>query len=107
VSGADIEVLHVVGGGARNELLCQLTADLTQREVLAGPNEATALGNALVQARAAGLIGSSLAELREVAGASSCVTSYEPGEPVRAGEVYARFLEATGLRSERPEPAVH
>ena len=48
----------MIGGGARNELLCQLTADVLGRQVLAGPVEATALGNVLVQARAAGELGS-------------------------------------------------
>ena len=53
-----IEVVHLIGGGSRNALLCQLTADLRGRPVLAGPVEATALGNVLVQARADGELGS-------------------------------------------------
>ena len=61
--------IHVIGGGARSTLLCRMTADLCGREVLAGPVEATALGNVLVQARAAGEL-ASLAELRAVAAAS-------------------------------------
>ena len=64
-SGREVRTIHVIGGGARNELLCQLTADVTGREVLAGPVEATALGNVLVQARAAGELGS-LADMRAV-----------------------------------------
>ena len=64
----------MIGGGARNELLCRLTADVTGREVLAGPVEATALGNVLVQARAAGELGS-LADMRAVAAASADPTS--------------------------------
>ena len=67
-SGRDVRTIHVIGGGARNELLCQLTADVTGREVLAGPVEATALGNVLVQARAAGELGS-LADMRAVSAA--------------------------------------
>jgi rhamnulokinase len=54
LSGRDVDVVHVVGGGARNALLCQLTADACDRPVIAGPVEATALGNVLVQARADG-----------------------------------------------------
>ena len=54
--GGDVEVVHLVGGGARNTLLCQLTADACGLPVLAGPVEAAALGNALVQARAGGVL---------------------------------------------------
>jgi rhamnulokinase len=96
-SGSAIDVLHVVGGGARNELLCQLTADVTGLEVLAGPAEATALGNALVQARAAGALTGSLAELREVAAASTQTVRYEPADEHVRAATYARFLEVTGL----------
>ena len=73
VTGRDVRRIHVIGGGARNALLCRLTADVCGREVLAGPVEATALGNVLVQARAAGELGS-LAELRAVAAASAAPT---------------------------------
>ncbi|PNI07066.1 rhamnulokinase [Arthrobacter sp. AFG7.2] len=59
-----VEVVHVVGGGSQNRLLCQLTADVTGRKVVAGPVEATALGNILVQARAAGSAAGGLAALR-------------------------------------------
>jgi len=77
VSGRDVRTIHVIGGGARNELLCRLTADVTGREVLAGPVEATALGNVLVQARAAGELGS-LSDMRAVSAASFEPVHYEP-----------------------------
>jgi rhamnulokinase len=96
VTGQDIERIHVIGGGARHALLCRLTADITGREVLAGPVEATALGNLLVQARAAGELGT-LAEVRTVAAASADVTSYEPSGGGGAEETYHRFLALTGL----------
>lgn len=64
LAGMRIEVIHLVGGGAQNALLCQLTADRCQLPVIAGPVEATAFGNVLVQARADGAIQGGLAELR-------------------------------------------
>ena len=63
LGGRDVEVVHIVGGGAQNALLCQLTATLTARPVVAGPVEATALGNVLVQARAHGALPHSLEAL--------------------------------------------
>jgi rhamnulokinase len=64
LSGQVAEVIHIVGGGCQNELLCQLTADLSGRPVLAGPVEATALGNVAVQARAVDLLPPTLDDLR-------------------------------------------
>ena len=96
VSGREVRRIHVIGGGARNDLLCRLTADLCGREVLAGPVEATALGNVLVQARGAGEL-ASLAELRDAAAASAEPKLHEPSGD---GETYERFLAVTGLRVE-------
>ena len=77
LSGVRIEVIYIVGGGARNTLLNQMTADACQRRVVAGPTEATVLGNLLVQARAMGELGS-LAEIREVVRQSSELVEYLP-----------------------------
>ncbi len=76
-TGRKIEVLHVVGGGIQNELLCQLTANATGRKVIAGPIEATATGNVLMQAIATGQIGS-LAEGRKLVERSYCLREYTP-----------------------------
>jgi rhamnulokinase len=102
LTGAEIDALHVVGGGVRNELLCQLTADMTGVRVIAGPEEATALGNLLVQARAAGELSGSLAQLREIAAASVTTVTYEPSQREHAAEIYDRFLLITGLNAPPP-----
>ncbi|MFC8922994.1 rhamnulokinase family protein [Cellulosimicrobium sp. NPDC057127] len=64
LAGRSVSAIHVVGGGAQNTLLCQATADRAGLPVLAGPVEATAIGNVLVQARAAGLVSGGLDDLR-------------------------------------------
>ncbi|MDM4763952.1 rhamnulokinase family protein [Galbitalea sp. SE-J8] len=78
LSRVRVDVVHLVGGGALNGLLCQLTADRTGRPVLAGPAEATAVGNVLVQARAAGLATGDLEALRAIVAASAGIRRYEP-----------------------------
>ncbi|MCE3551025.1 rhamnulokinase [Pseudonocardia sp. RS11V-5] len=78
LSGREIGVVHLVGGGARNELLCQLTADACGLPVLAGPVEAAALGNALVQARAAGVVTGGLPALRGLLRSTQEVRRYTP-----------------------------
>jgi rhamnulokinase len=77
VGGKRVEVIHIVGGGSRNSLLNQFTADACNRPVVAGPVEATVLGNVLMQTRASGEIGS-LAELRSVVRDSTEVRTFEP-----------------------------
>ena len=73
----EIECLHVIGGGAQNDLLNRMTADAVGIPVVAGPAEATALGNIMVQARAAGVV-SSLAEMRRYIGRSIETKTYQP-----------------------------
>jgi rhamnulokinase len=78
LTGKIVSVVHMVGGGSQNELLCQLTADRTGLPVLAGPAEATSIGNILVQARAQGLVTGSLESLRELVAASYHPVAYRP-----------------------------
>jgi rhamnulokinase len=81
LTGTTVEVIHIVGGGSQNALLCRLTADAAGRRVLAGPVEATALGNILVQARADGRLGGGLPELRQLVASGVTPVVYEPGHP--------------------------
>ena len=78
LSGREVQVVHLVGGGARNALLCQLTADACGLPLLAGPVEATAIGNVLVQPRTAGAVNGDLAALRPLVRAIQPVRRYEP-----------------------------
>ncbi|MEO5534941.1 MAG: rhamnulokinase family protein [Pseudolysinimonas sp.] len=78
LSGLPVEVVHIVGGGSQNELLCQLTADATGLPVLAGPVEATAIGNVLVQARAQGFVSGDLEALRSIVARAFPPRRYEP-----------------------------
>ena len=78
LAGRTVSVIHIVGGGCQNALLCQLTADLSGRRVLAGPVEATALGNVMVQARAAGVIEGDLEALRAAVRSGLNLREYRP-----------------------------
>lgn len=78
LTGRPVEVVHIVGGGVRNELLCQLTADACGLPVLAGPVEAAALGNVLVQARTLGADLTDLASMRALVRRTHPVRRYEP-----------------------------
>jgi rhamnulokinase len=78
LSGVPVDTVHIVGGGARNRLLCQLVADRAGLPVLAGPVEATALGNVLVQARAQGLVSGDLESLRALVAGAFAPSRYEP-----------------------------
>lgn len=78
LGGPEVHAVHIVGGGCQNELLCQLTADACQLPVVAGPVEAAALGNIIVQARAMGELDGDRAALRKVIANSGGVIRYEP-----------------------------
>lgn len=82
IAGHSVDVVHVIGGGSRNELLCQLTADACGLPVLAGPVEASALGNVLVQARALGAPLPDLSAMRALVRSTQELRRYEPrGNP--------------------------
>ena len=78
LSGTRPEAIHLVGGGSKNRLLAQETADATGIPVIAGPVEATALGNMLVSLRAIGAASGTLMDLRAISRASSGLVTYEP-----------------------------
>ncbi|TFC30388.1 rhamnulokinase [Cryobacterium sp. TMT2-18-3] len=78
LSGMSVRAVHIVGGGSQNDLLCQLTANRTGLTVLAGPVEATAIGNVLVQARAQGLVTGSLDSLRALVAQAYAPRRYRP-----------------------------
>ena len=78
LSGQQVDIVHLVGGGSQNELLCQLTANATQLPVFAGPVEATAIGNVLVQARAQGFVAGDLEALRAIVLKAFPPRRYEP-----------------------------
>ena len=87
-----------MGGGAQNQTLCQFTADATRTQVIAGPIEATAIGNIAAQAIACGLIGS-ISEAREIIHRSFNVITYEPQNSAGWDQAYQQFLKITGLPS--------
>lgn len=87
ITGQKIDCLHIVGGGIQNELLCQFTANAIGKKVVAGPIEATASGNLLIQAKAAGQI-KTLAELREIVRNSFELKEYQPQEASLWDEQY-------------------
>jgi rhamnulokinase len=94
LSGRTVEVIHVVGGGIQNTLLCQMTADATGIPVLAGPVEATVIGNALVQLIALGEL-NNLAEARALVRAMHTPTLYEPRDHEHWNAAYQRFRALT------------
>jgi rhamnulokinase len=91
VLGYPVEVIHIVGGGSRNELLCRMAADATARPVIAGPAEATTLGNIAVQAMATGHL-ASLADARTLIRRAAALRRYDPVPSPAWDDAYARFL---------------
>ena len=90
LTGGHIKTIHIVGGGTQNKLLCQMTADACQRAVVAGPIEATAIGNLMMQAVAAGEV-ASIAEARELVRNSFPVEQFEPQDNEDWDAAFARF----------------
>ncbi len=90
LSGRTVEKLHIIGGGTQNKLLCQMTADALGRVVVAGPVEATALGNAIIQLIALGELGS-VAQAREALSRTIKTEVYEPKNVAAWDEAYVRF----------------
>jgi len=92
LSGRHVDIIHVVGGGARNSLLCQLTADACGLPVVAGPAEAAAVGNILVQARSLRSAPDELAGLRTLVRASTRLRRFRPEGQPRAWDTAERRL---------------
>ncbi len=95
LTGGRIETIHIVGGGTQNRQLCQMAADACNRPVVAGPIEATAIGNLMMQAVSAGDV-KSIAEAREVIRHSFAVEDYDPRPDAAWDEAYAKFEGLVG-----------
>jgi rhamnulokinase len=92
LTGSTIRVIHIVGGGTQNRLLCQMAADACNRRVVAGPVEATAIGNVMMQAVASGEV-RSIAEARAVIARSFPLSEYQPRDSAPWDEAYGRFRQ--------------
>lgn len=90
LTGEKIDTLHIVGGGAKNKLLSQMAADATGRQVVAGPVEATAIGNLMMQAVGAGDV-ANITQAREVIRRSFAVEVFEPSDKASWDDAYSRF----------------
>lgn len=100
VSGKPNRVIHIVGGGSRNELLNQMTADASGLKVVAGPEEATAVGNAVVQALGLGVI-EKLSQAMPMIKAAFPIREYKPQRSGEWAAAYERFLKVTAPRAGR------
>jgi rhamnulokinase len=92
LGGRRIDRIHIVGGGTQNRLLCQMAADACERTVLAGPVEATAIGNVMMQAIAAGAV-RDIGQARNVIRDSFQLASYEPRRDERWNTAAARLVD--------------
>jgi len=93
--GRKLAKVHMVGGGTQNKLLCQLTADATGRPAIAGPIEATAIGNVLVQAMGVGLV-NSIEDIREIVRNSFELITYQPRESPAIDKAYSLYKQIIG-----------
>lgn len=96
ITGNRFSKIHIIGGGCQNQLLNQLCADMTEREVLAGPIEATAIGNIAVQMITLGWV-NNMNEAREMIGKSFDIQSYKPTEVKDIDAIYRRFRQLGGI----------
>lgn len=96
-SGRSADTVHVIGGGSKNAVLCQMTADATGRRVIAGPSEATALGNAIVQLVSLGEF-KNVAEARQLLSKSAGMASYEPRNKSVWDNAYEGFLRVLTVK---------
>ena len=90
-----IDTLHIIGGGSRNDLLNQFTANATGLTVLAGPQECTALGNIMLQAKASGQAGD-IFDMRRIIADSVSIKRFDPQDHDLWDKAYDRYLEVTG-----------
>jgi rhamnulokinase len=97
LTGCKVKTIHIVGGGTQNRLLNQMAADACGRRVVAGPVEATAIGNVMMQAVTAGQL-DSISAAREVVRASFAVETYTPKHPYPWNDAYARFCKLLELK---------
>src|SRR5215469_13982349 len=102
LSGQHADVVYIVGGGSRNRLLCQLTADAIGLPVVAGPAEATALGNVLVQARSLGVAPDSLEGMRQLVRSNSAGAGLQQFKPAGEGRRWSTAAQQAGLELHVP-----
>jgi rhamnulokinase len=91
--GYTIETIHIIGGGVQNDLLCQMTASATNRTVVAGPVEATAIGNIMSQCLGTGRL-TSVVEARSWLRSDKAIRVYQPENPQEWDDAYTRFISS-------------